>query len=121
MVAENLEYSTFQATVTEGTDDTDVPIASLGGLLKEGGIQIKKRKRTDDGKIIYDILMIHTDAGGPTALEYTKREITVTEGTDVTDIVLATVAGVTQAVDIAEIRHVGNKITYAIFAVHLNA
>ena len=120
MVAENLEFSTFQATITEGTDATDVPIATVGGALKEGGIQIKKRKRTDDGKIIYDILVVHTDVGS-NALEYTKREITVTEGTDVTDQVLATVAGVTQAVDIAEIRHVDDKITYAIFAVHLNA
>jgi len=121
MVSENQEFTTHQATVAEGTDVTDVVLASVGGVLKEGGIQIKKRKRTDDGNIIYDILVIHTDAGGPTALEYSKREITVDEGTNVLDQVLATTAGPAQAIDIAEIRHVGNKITYAIFIVHLNA
>lgn len=119
MVTENQEFSTFQATITEGSDLTDQVLATVGGALKEGGITIHKRKRTDDGKIIYDIIVVHTDVGS-NILQWTKREITITEGTDVLDQVLATTAGAAQAIDIAEIRHVGNKITYVIFIVHLN-
>jgi len=120
MATENLEFTTHQATVTIGTDATDVVIATVGGALKEGGIQVKLREITGDGKIIYDILIVHTDTT-TNALEYTKREITVTKGTNVLDQVLATIAGPAQAIDIAEIKSVNNQITYAIFAVHLNA
>lgn len=119
MVSENQEYSTFEATITEGTNVTDVVMGTVGGALLTGGTVIKKRKRTDDGKIIYDILVVHT-VTGTTILRYTKREITVTEGTDVLDVALATTVGAAQAVDIAKIRQVGNKITYVIFIVHLN-
>lgn len=119
MVAVPLEYTTLQVTVTKGTPVTDVVLATIAGAVQKA--KVLKRERIGD-KITYTILVVHADAGAVN-LEYTYDEIVVAKGTDVTDIVLATVAGVVQDVDVdlVEINGINNDITYGIFVVHLNA
>lgn len=56
------------------------------------------------------------------SIEVTTREITVATGTDVTDVVLATVAGAIQSVTTHKISDDGQGNTlYQIIIVHLNA
>lgn len=56
------------------------------------------------------------------SIEVTTREITVATGTDVTDVVLATVAGAIQSVAVNKISDDGQGNTlYQIVIVHLNA
>lgn len=117
MVAVPLEYTTLEITVTRGTPVTDQVLGSVAGAVQK--VKVLKRERSGD-KTIYTILVVHADAGA-VALEYTYDEIAVTKGTDVTDVVLATVAGVVQDVDVDIIQRSDKIINYAVFVVHLNA
>jgi hypothetical protein len=117
MAAENLEYTVEQVSVTKGTNLTDQVLATINGAIKE--VQIKKVERIGD-VTTYTIIIIHDD-GTPINLEWTKREITVTKGTNVEDQALATVAGLTQAVDIDLLEQNGTTYIYTVLAVHLNA
>lgn len=117
MAAQTLELSTFEVTVTKGTNITDQVLATISGAIKT--VQIKKVFRIDN-KTTYNILVVHDD-GTPIALELTKRQIAVVEGTDVLSVALATVAGATQAVDIELLEINGTTRIYDVLAVHLNA
>ncbi len=117
MATQTLQHSTFEVTLTKGSDITDQVLATISGAIKT--VQIKKVFRIA-GKTTYNILIIHDD-GTPIALELTKRQIAVVEGTDVLDGALATVAGATEAVDIELLEINGTTRIYDVLAVHLNA
>lgn len=114
----SLEVSTFEVTLTKGTDITDQPLATVGGAIQ--GLTIKKIQRSEQDTI-YQIIVIH-DATGTTALELTKRQVPITLGaTDILDQVLATTAGATEGVDIEFLERNGDVLTYDVMIVHLNA
>jgi len=117
MAAQTLEYSTFEVTLTKGTNITDQVLGTISGAIKT--VQVKKVFRVDQ-KTTYNILIVHDD-GTPISVELTKRQIAVVEGTDVLDGTLATVAGLTQAVDIELLEINGKTRIYDVLAVHLNA
>ncbi len=117
MAAVPLEYTTLEITTTKGTPLTNQVLATVAGAVQK--VKILKRTRSGD-KTIYTILVVHADAGAVN-LEWTYDEVAVTKGTDVTDIVLATVAGTVQDVDVDLLEINGDIITYAVFVVHLNA
>ena len=55
------------------------------------------------------------------SVEVTVRQLKVVTGTDVTDVVLATVAGTVQAATVNKIADGAGETTYEIVIVHLNA
>lgn len=117
MASQVLQTSTFEISVTKGTNATDVVLGTIAGAIKTA--QLKKVFRK--GLITtYNLVIIHDD-GTPIALEYTKRQIAVVEGTDVLDGALATVAGAAEVVDVELLEINGTTRIYDVLAVHLNA
>jgi len=117
MTATDIETDVYTITVTNGTDQSDVPIATVNGAIKE--INIIRLDSSGESST-YNIVISHDDVG-TTALEFTSRSLDVTKGTTITDDVFATVAGVVQAVKSFPIKTGGQVVGYDLIAVHLNA
>ena len=117
MTATDIENSVYTITVTNGTDQSDVVLATVNGAIKEINII---RRLTKGNVSTYDIIVTHDDVG-TTALEWTSRSLTVTSGTTITDDVFGTVAGVVQAAKSFAIETSVGVTKYDIIAVHLNA
>lgn len=117
MTATDIETSVYTITVTNGTDQSDVVLATVNGAIKNIDII---RRMTRGNVSIYDIFIHHDDVG-TTALEWTSRSLTVTSETTITDDVFATVAGVVQEVAAFAVQTSGDVVKYDLIAVHLNA
>jgi len=112
-----IEVSTFEVTVTKGTDVTDAVLATVGGAIQS--ITIHKIERIGDATT-YQIVVIH-DATGTTAIEFTKREVTIVKGaTDLLDQVVATTAGNTEGIPhVSLLEQDSSNYLYEVFIVHL--
>ena len=117
MTATDLEIDAYTVSVTSGTNQSDVTLATVNGAIKE----INIRRRQAAGNVnIYDIVVVHDDVG-TTGLEWTVRTVTVESGTDIVDTVYGTIAGLAQASKVIATHSQGNNTTYDILVVHLNA
>lgn len=117
MTATDLEVDSYTITVESGVNQSDIVLATVNGAIKDIRIDpIQTRGDFTD----YLITIIHDDVG-TTALEFTTRTLTVTKGTSVIDTVLATIAGLSQASFAKLQRTEGDKSTFDIIVVHLNA
>ena len=117
MSATDLEIDSYTIEVVSGTNQSDIPLATVNGALKEINIRRRQSKRNTS---VYDIVIVHDDVG-TTALEYTTRSVSVTSGTTITDQVYATVAGLAQASKAIATHSERGITTYEIIVVHLNA
>ena len=118
MATQAVEFSTFTFDVTEGTAVDDAVIGTVGGAIIGTHLTRTKSKGTVHS---YQLIVVH-DTVGTNALEYSVRQLTLTDGASfVADTVFRTNAGAGQAS--AAIRHTTNddSNTYDIIVVHLNA
>jgi len=113
-----VEYSTFEVTLTKGTNITDQALGTVGGAVIE--VNIRKETRTQDDKTRYIITVIH-NATGSTILQVTKRQISVARGTASSlDNALATTgaATVTNKADVLLLESNETNILYDVLLVH---
>ncbi len=117
MTATDIEVDVYTIDVADGASLTDQVLATVNGAIKEISIT---RVSQSPGSNKYNITVVHDDVG-TTSLEWSSRQVTVTQGTPITDQVFGTIAGVAQASK-AIIKSVSNGVAvYDVIIVHLNA
>ncbi len=114
----NTEITTFTFTSTKGTPTPLTPIPNVGGAVL--GISVEKVFRVDD-QTTYDIIVTHDDAGS-VAVDFFNEQVTVTEGTDLSDVALSiATTGAILFTSVKFLERSGTSRIYDITVVALNA
>lgn len=118
MATQAVEYSTFTFDITEGVAVDGATIGTIGGVAI--GYHLTRTK--SKSKIhSYQLIVTH-DTVGTTILEYSVRQATITNGDAfAADTVFRTNEGAGQASAVIAHTRAGEKTTYDIVVIHLDA
>lgn len=119
MAAQAVEYSTFTFEVTEGVDVDGATIGTIGGSTIIG--THLERVRSKGNVHTYHLVIAH-DTSSTTALEYSVRDITITDGSAFdADNSFRTVEGASKASALLPVGSSDGKTKYDLIVVHLTA